>query len=174
MPVESGPTKLLPFSQLFRPGYMAYRRPEFRDFFEAHCIQLPLARGDALFFNPALFHAAGENRSAAIQRMANLLQVSSAFGRAMEAVDREAICRQLYPVIREMRAAGRLDDAATDAAIAAAAEGYAFPTNLDSDPPVGGLAPETQAALFRRALAEDWPPADFAAALTAQSARRRP
>jgi ectoine hydroxylase-related dioxygenase (phytanoyl-CoA dioxygenase family) len=174
MPVESGPTKLLPFSQLFRPGYMAYRRPEFREFFEAHCIQLPLAKGDALFFNPALFHAAGENRSAGIQRMANLLQVSSAFGRAMEAVDREAMCRQLYPAIRALRAAGRLDDAATDAAIAAAAEGYAFPTNLDTDPPLGGLAPETQAALFRRALAGDWSPADFEAALAAQAARRRP
>ena len=26
------------------------------------------------------------------------------------------------------------------------AEGYSFPTNLDSDPPKGGLAPETQQA----------------------------
>ncbi|MCX7645311.1 MAG: phytanoyl-CoA dioxygenase family protein [Rhodobacteraceae bacterium] len=173
MPVESGPTKLLPFSQRFGPGYLACRRPEFRDFFEAHCVQLPLARGDALFFNPALFHAAGENRSAGIQRMANLLQVSSAFGRAMEAVDREAMCRRLYPAIRALRAAGRLGAAETEAAIAAAAEGYAFPTNLDTDPPLGGLAPETQAALFRRALAEDWPPARFEAALAAQAARRR-
>jgi ectoine hydroxylase-related dioxygenase (phytanoyl-CoA dioxygenase family) len=77
MPVESGPTQLLPFSQLFPEGYMAYRRAEFRAFFETHAIQLPLAKGDAVFFNPALFHAAGENRSADIQRMANLLQVSS-------------------------------------------------------------------------------------------------
>jgi ectoine hydroxylase-related dioxygenase (phytanoyl-CoA dioxygenase family) len=173
MPVESGPTKLLPFSQLFRPGYMAYRREPFRAHFEAHCIQLPLARGDALFFNPALFHAAGENRSAGIERLANLLQVSSAFGRAMESVDREAMCRRLYPVIAGLLAEGRLAPAAADAAIAAAAEGYAFPTNLDSDPPLGGMAPESQAALFRRALAEGLAPADFEAALAAQSARRR-
>ena len=38
------------------------------------------------------------------------------------------------------------------AAIAATAEGYSFPTNLDTDPPEGGLAPETQQALFLRAL----------------------
>lgn len=173
MPVEAGPTKLLPFSQGFRPGYLACRRPEFRDFFEAHCVQLPLARGDAVFFNPALFHAGGENRTRDVQRMANLLQVSSAFGRAMEAVDREGMCRRLYPVLRRLCAEGRLDAAAAEAAIAAAAEGYAFPTNLDTDPPLGGLAPETQAALMRRALAGDWAPATFEDALAAQSARRR-
>jgi ectoine hydroxylase-related dioxygenase (phytanoyl-CoA dioxygenase family) len=60
MPLDSGPTKLLPFSQLYRPGYMAYRLDRFRTHFEDHCIQIPLEKGDALFFNPALFHAAGE------------------------------------------------------------------------------------------------------------------
>lgn len=174
MPVESGPTKLLPFSQAFRPGYLAYRDPAFADLFEQRCIQLPLAKGDALFFNPALFHAAGENRSAGIHRMANLLQVSSAFGRAMEAVDRTCMCRRLYPVLQRLRAEGRLDEARTRAAIAACAEGYAFPTNLDSDPPVGGLAPETQAALMMRALAEGLAPDRFGALLDAHAARRQP
>ncbi len=174
MPVESGPTKLLPFSQLYRPGYMAYRRADFRDFFEEHYIQLPLAKGDAVFFNPALFHAAGENRSADIHRMANLLQVSSAFGRAMESVDRDGMCRRLYPALRGLLDAGALSAAEGDAAIASAAEGYSFPTNLDSDPPVGGLAPETQAALFRRALDSGMPAADFEAELTRLAARRAP
>ena len=59
MGVESGPTKLLPFSQLFRAGYMAYHREDFRALFEARHIQMPLAKGDAVFFNPALFHAGG-------------------------------------------------------------------------------------------------------------------
>lgn len=174
MPVESGPTKLLPFSQLYRGGYMAYRREDFRDFFEARHVQVPLAKGDAVFFNPALFHAGGENRTADIQRMANLLQVSSAMGRAMEAIDREAMCRHLYPAIQALRSAGRLGEAESEAAIAAAAEGYSFPTNLDRDPPVGGLAPETQAALFRRALAADMTPEAFARELDAQSRRRQP
>lgn len=172
MAVESGPTKLLPFSQLFRAGYMAYHREDFRALFDARHIQMPLAKGDAVFFNPALFHAGGENRTEDVQRMANLLQVSSAMGRAMESIDREGMCRRLFPAIRALRAAGRLDDAETGAAIAAAAEGYAFPTNLDTDPPVGGLAPESQAALFRRALAAGMPEDEFGRALDAQSRRR--
>ena len=172
MPLESGPTKLLPFSQLFRPGYLAYRHAEFAEYFEAHCVQLPLSKGDALFFNPALFHGAGENRSADIHRMANLLQMSSPFGRAMEVVDRDGMCRKLYPVVQSLVAAGRLDEASKRAAIAASAEGYSFPTNLDTDPPVGGLAPETQAALFERALAEGMTPDQFNAALDAHGKRR--
>ncbi len=91
MPVESGPTMYLPYSHQFVPGYLAWRLPEFRDHFAQNYVQLPLAKGDAVFFNPALFHGAGTNVSADIQRVANLLQVSSAFGRAMEAVDRDLV-----------------------------------------------------------------------------------
>ena len=170
MPVESGPTKLLPFSQLYGPGYLAYRLPAFRDHFEANYVQLPLEKGDALFFNPALFHAGGQNRTADVQRMANLLQVSSPMGRAMEAVDRDAMARALYPVL----AAAGLDPAGRAAVIAASAEGYAFPTNLDSDPPVGGLAPETMAAMMARMLDDGAPAGDFGAALDAWAARRAP
>ncbi|WP_322033785.1 phytanoyl-CoA dioxygenase family protein [Paraburkholderia sp. J76] len=174
MPVESGPTKLLPYSQRYAEGYLAWRRADFREYFEAHCVQLPLAKGDALFFNPALFHAAGANRTADVQRMANLLQVSSAMGRAMEALDRTSMCEAVYPMLRERRLNGRPDDAAELAVIASCAEGYPFPTNLDRDPPVGGLAPESQQALMQRALHEDWEPARFAEALRAHDARRDP
>ncbi|MEM1063910.1 MAG: phytanoyl-CoA dioxygenase family protein [Pseudomonadota bacterium] len=174
MPVESGPTKILPFSQLFGPGYLLAGEPVYRERFEALCIQLPLAKGDAIFFSPALFHAAGENRSNSIRRMANLLQVSSAFGRAMESVDRSTMCRELYPALLALRVAGALDEAACDAAIAAAAEGYAFPTNLDTDPPLGGRAPESQAALMRRALSTEMPQDEFNAALAAREVVRAP
>ena len=57
----------------FAPGYFAYRKPEFAAWFDAHRVQLPLAKGDAAFFNPALFHAAGHNRTSAIRRIGNLL-----------------------------------------------------------------------------------------------------
>ncbi|MFT5626048.1 MAG: ectoine hydroxylase-related dioxygenase (phytanoyl-CoA dioxygenase family) [Lentimonas sp.] len=156
MPVESGPTKILPFSQLYRAGYAAWRREDFRALFEQRCIQLPLAKGDALFFNPALFHAAGANSSGDIHRMANLLQVSSAFGRAMETIDREKMCKLLYPHAVAAQSNCTLSMSDLSAAIAAAAEGYSFPTNLDRNPPKGGLAPETQQALFARAIAKDW------------------
>jgi ectoine hydroxylase-related dioxygenase (phytanoyl-CoA dioxygenase family) len=172
MPVESGPTKLLPFSQLYRAGYAAWRLPEFRALFEDRYVQLPLEKGDAVFFNPALFHAAGANRSEGIERFVNLLQVSSAFGRAMETVNRQAMCATLYPHVQAARAAGTLADDALTALIAATAEGYSFPTNLDRDPPVGGLAPETQAALFHRALSENMTPEAFSQALDALAARQ--
>src|SRR3954464_2529535 len=129
MPVVTGPTMYLPHSQKYAPGYVAFHRLEFTAYFDAHFVQLPLAKGDAAFFNPALFHGAGTNRSADVRRMANLLQVSSAFGRAMESVDRTAMCRVLYPVLRHHT--GNLENV-----IAASAEGYAFPTNLDIHQPV--------------------------------------
>ena len=174
MPVASGPTKLLPFSQLFPEGYMAYRRDDFRALFEARYVQLPLKKGDALFFNPALFHAAGENLTTDVQRMANLLQVSSALGRAMEAMDRAAMCAALYPALQALDAQSRMEPSAMRAAIAAAAEGYSFPTNLDRDPPVGGLAPESQAAMMTRMLGDGTSPEDFHAALEAYGGRRLP
>jgi len=154
MPIESGPTKLLPFSQAYRAGYAAWRRPDFRALFEERYVQVPLSKGDAIFFNPALFHAAGANTSADIHRMANLLQVSSAFGRAMESVDRQKMCGLLFPHAMKARQDGSLTQAELTAAIAASAEGYSFPTNLDLDPPKGGLAPESQHAFFIRALSE--------------------
>ena len=174
MPVESGPTKLLPFSQLFRPGYLAYRDPDFASVFEDMFVQVPLETGDALFFNPALFHAAGANTSTDIRRMANLLQVSSPLGRAMETLDRDAMTLAIYPVLAKLTADGTLDRAQIQAAIAACAEGYSFPTNLDTDPPVGGLAPETQAALTLRALDAGWSLDLLEAAIAEQTARRRP
>ncbi|MFE9643093.1 phytanoyl-CoA dioxygenase family protein [Streptomyces sp. NPDC006365] len=171
MPVESGPTMYLPHSQKYEPGYLAWRMPEFRAYFEARHVQLPLAKGDAVFFNPALFHAAGHNRSADVRRMANLLQVSSAFGRAMETVDREAVANAVYPVLLKRKAEGVRQDW-LDTVIAACAEGYPFPTNLDSDPPVDGLAPPSQADLVRRALGEDWTPERLRNALRAATERR--
>jgi len=48
-PVESGTTKLLPYSQRYLPGYMAALRPEFQAYFESHCVQLPLKKGDTVF-----------------------------------------------------------------------------------------------------------------------------
>jgi ectoine hydroxylase-related dioxygenase (phytanoyl-CoA dioxygenase family) len=172
MPVVSGPTQYLPHSQKYPLGYLAWRRPEVRAYFEANFVQLPLAKGDAAFFNPALFHAAGTNHSTDIRRMANLLQVSSAFGRAMESVDRERVSAAVFPALLAAKAAGA-GDAALANAVAAAAEGYSFPTNLDRDQPVGGLAPETQAELLARAVQEGWERDALAKELGAYAERRR-
>ncbi|MEU0114436.1 phytanoyl-CoA dioxygenase family protein [Streptomyces bobili] len=171
MPVESGPTMYLPHSQKYGPGYLAWRLPEFQAYFEERHVQLPLAQGDAVFFNPALFHSAGTNRSAGIRRTANLLQVSSAFGRAMETVDREAVTNAVYPVLLK-RAADGAGTAWLERVVAASAEGYPFPTNLDSDPPADGLAPPSPADTVRRALREAWTPEALRDALRAGARRR--
>jgi len=171
MPVETGPTMYLPHSQKYPPGYVAFHQPEFTGYFDRHYVQLPLAKGDAAFFNPALFHGAGTNRSADVRRMANLLQVSSAFGRAMERVDRVAMSLALHPVLARRKAAGAGERELRNV-VAASAEGYAFPTNLDRDQPVGGLAPQTQAELLWRALRDGWEPDAFAGALRAHTERR--
>lgn len=172
MPVESGPTLYLPYSQTYVPGYIAWRKPEFETYFAGRHIQLPLQKGDAVFFNPALFHAAGSNRTKDVRRMANLLQISSAYGRAMESVDRARMSATLYPALRTLKTSGGLSEQQTANAVAACAEGYSFPTNLDRDPPIDGLAPETQAQLMLRALAEGWTPEAFGKALAEQARRR--
>ncbi|HEX8049570.1 phytanoyl-CoA dioxygenase family protein [Rhizobium sp.] len=172
MPLESGPTLFLPNSQTYVPGYLALKRQEFRDYFDRNHVQLPLEKGDVVFFNPALFHAAGTNRSANIKRVANLLQVSSAFGRAMETVNRERMSAHLFPALKALKAAGKLSDAEVSNAIASCAEGYSFPTNLDRDPPVGGLAPKTQAQLLHEALTEGWSDEAFTKALAEQAEKK--
>lgn len=173
MPVETGPTLYLPHSHKHPAGYVAFHQPEFRAYFDDHHVQLPLQKGDAAFFNPALFHGAGTNRTADVRRMANLLQVSSAFGRAMESVDRTAMSEALFPVLARRWAEGE-DERALRNVVAASAEGYAFPTNLDADQPVGGLAPPSQADVVLRALDEGWDVQRLADALRAQDARRLP
>ncbi|MGI8457769.1 MAG: phytanoyl-CoA dioxygenase family protein [Propionibacteriaceae bacterium] len=172
MPVESGPTMYLPYSQQYAPGYLAWRRPEFAEFFAGRHVQLPLATGDAAFFNPALFHGAGTNVSTDIQRMANLLQISSAFGRAMETVDRTKISKAIYPALRARLAAGA-DPAMISNAIACAADGYPFPSNLDLDANVDGLTPLAQTALLEQALAQDWSSARVGESLDAYASRHR-
>ena len=98
MPVETGPTMYLPHSQKYPAGLPrlppagVHRRTSTSTTCSCRC-----DKGDAAFFNPALFHGAGTNRSADVRRMANLLQVSSAFGRAMETVDRAAIVPGALP-----------------------------------------------------------------------------
>jgi len=176
MPVESGPTLYLPHSQKYELGYLAYWLPEFQDHFVAHHIQLPLEAGDLVWFNPALFHAAGSNHTGVdglepVQRMANLLQVSSAFGRAMETIDRARVVEAIYPSL--LRRTGEWSTQSLGRVVAAAAEGYAFPANLDRAQPVDGMAPPTQADLVAAALTAGDPVEVLRERLEAQVATTR-
>ena len=155
----------------FLGGYIAFYRQEFIDYFATVQVQVPLRKGDAVFFNPALMHGAGANTSTDIRRMANLLQISSPFGRAMESLDRTAMVRAIYPSLLAMKAAGRSDRDLLNA-VNATAEGYAFPTNLDKDQPIGSLAPPSQVDTVLAALADGLTPEDLDIALAAQIERR--
>lgn len=171
MPLPTGPTLFLPHSQRYAPGYVAWQLPEFKAYFTEHLVQLPLQAGDVVFFSPAIHHAAGENVTADVHRLANLLQVSSAMGRAMETVDRERTSLAVYPALVRAKAAGMRPNGLRNA-IAASAEGYAFPTDLDLDQPSGSASPPAQADLVVEALEDGWTDAQLASALAAMATRK--
>lgn len=161
MPIESGPTWLLPFSQQFEAGYLAYRRTEFQAYFEQRFVAVPLRMGDGIFFNPALFHAAGANRTENVSRAANLVQVSCAFGKAMEMVDSVAVVERCWDHIIQLHESSTSSDGEgsleVSSLIQAIADGYPFPTNLDRRPPApNGLAPASEQDVLRRGLKEKW------------------
>lgn len=173
MPLESGPTLYLPYSHQYREGYIAFQRAEFQHYFSEHRAQLPLNKGDMVFFNPALMHAAGENRSKDIYRMANLLQVSSAFGVPIESVNTARMLKTLYPELLAIHSNEALSVRQLDNIIATASKGYAFPTNLDTDPPIGGLAPQSQNELIHEALTQALSVDAFIEQLEAQQLRKQ-
>ena len=172
MPLESGPTMLLPYSQRFLEGYVAYNRADYQDYFAEHHVQLPLEKGDLLFFNPAVMHGAGDNVSSDIYRMANLLQIGSAFGRSIETVDRSAMAVAVYPALMAAKSSGMSAQGCANV-IASAAEGYAFPTNLDLDTPTpGSMVPLSPAELMQNALDAGKSPEDWTAEVAEIDARR--
>ncbi|RMJ21055.1 Phytanoyl-CoA dioxygenase family protein [Aspergillus sp. HF37] len=172
MPPRSGPTRFLPFSQLYPPGYLAYRRLEFREFFAEKYVAVPLALGDGVFFNPAVVHAAGANELSTtagstklgegegqeFHRKANLLQISSGFGKAMESVDSVPLVDAVWNIlVDKYTLSGRRLTPELTCFVRAVADGYPFPTNLDKRPPApSGMAPESEQEIVFRGLAEGW------------------
>lgn len=173
MPLESGPTQVLPFSQQFLPGYLATERADCIALFKKHHVQLPLHKGDMLFFNPALMHAAGENRTRDVERFANLLQVGSIYGRTMELLDRSRMSVALYPVLHHLARHENWADRQVQQVIEACSEAYPFPANMELQPPVNGLAPVSQQQLMAQSLAENCPAEEFARRIAAQEALKR-
>ncbi|MEM6529681.1 MAG: phytanoyl-CoA dioxygenase family protein, partial [Chloroflexota bacterium] len=126
IPIEMGPTVLLPYSHQYQPGYLAYTRPEFNDWFQQNRSQLPLDKGDMVYFSPALFHGAGENVTKN-DRLANLIQISSAFGRTMETINNHEMIAAVYPALLARVEAGSVADDVVENTIASVADGYSFP-----------------------------------------------
>ena len=144
MPLETGPTLYLPYSQHFAEGYLAFNRSEYQHYFNENRSQLALKKGDMVFFNPALMHAAGENITTDQFRLANLLQVSSPFGRSIESLDFINLVKQTYPTLLDLKNQKTLTERQLNNVVCACTDGYPFPTNLDTDLPTNGLAPKSQ------------------------------
>ena len=135
MPLSTGPTRFMPFSQQFEKGYIAVRDATYIDYVKTRMVQLELEKGDAVFFNPATFHQPGVNLTE-IERVANLLQVSSAFGRSMESCDRLGMVKSVWPVLKRWHKeiqSGRTTkhQAQLDALIAATCSDYGYPKVFD-------------------------------------------
>jgi len=98
--------------------------------------------------------------------MVNLIQAASPLARAMESIDRTAMARAIYPHL------AKLSKGQARLVISMTADGYSFPTNLDTDPPLYGLAPETHQDIMRRALEEGWIQEQLDQALLERNAKR--
>lgn len=114
------------------------------------------------------------------RRVANLLQVSSPFGKPMETVDSLPLVESTWDLLvqRYQTAGKRIADPDLDpqqssleareirAFIQAVAEGYPFPTNLDRRPPApSGMAPESEQDIVLRGLEAGWSRKEVVAAL---------
>ena len=173
IPLDSGPTQLLPFSHQYDLGYLAWRDPAFIEYFKEHHVQLPMEKGDAIFFNPALFHAGGENKTKNINRSVNLLQISSAFSKTMETVDLYKIILNIYPRLLELYKNDLIEARDLDTILTASCDAYSFPTNLDTDSPLGSMAPQTAKDLSHEALIQNWNYSKFKEKLLEHKIRRQ-
>ena len=133
MPLASGPTMVLPYSQQYELGYLAWRDNECTDFFNDNAVQNQMNKGDGIFFNPALLHGAGSNTTKDFHRIGNLLQISSPFGKTMERIDYLKIINRIYPLLLEHSINKTLSEKLIENVLVCATDGYAFPTNLDND-----------------------------------------
>ena len=88
-------------------------------------------------------------------------------------VDRSRITLAVYDDLKALLAAGTLTAREADTVVAATAEGYPFPANLDIDSPLSGMAPPSQQDVLRQALAEGWAVARLRREIADQNGRKR-
>ena len=171
MPLETGPTLYLPYLADLRARLSGLAQAGIHEPISTeHRIQLPLEKGDAVFFNPALFHAAGSNRTGDVKRIANLLQVSSAYGRAMESVDRTRMSAALYPALLAL--GNELSAGGVRQRRRRLRGGLFLPHQSRSRPAARRPRAGDAGPAHAKALAEKWPAAEFGNALAKQAERR--
>ena len=119
------------------------------------------------------YSAAGPNAEMT-DRIANLLQISSAFGKAMESIDRVKMTKLIYPVLLEKKKKNQLREDKVRIIGASVNDSYSFPTTLDTDSPTENSVPETVQSLMERALRNKWPVEKFCLKLDEAVKRRLP
>lgn len=139
MSIECGPTRFAPYTQQFQKGYMTLENQEYTDYVDSRMVQLPLMKGDAVFFNPACLHQPGQNTSGR-PRVANLLQISACWGTPMETTNKLVTAKSLWPTIRkwferagdnETGIPGTVHPLQIDALIQAACDDFGYPAKFD-------------------------------------------
>ena len=152
MPVESGPTMYLPHSQKYRPGYIAYHPPSSSSTSARITSSCRWTRGTRR----------SSTRPCSTGPERTVRPASSGWPTCCRCLRRSAGPWRAWTRSRSARRCSALKalgvggDRAVRNLITVAAEGYPFPTNLDRDQPIGGMAPQTQAELLGQAVAEDW------------------
>lgn len=168
---DMGPLRFLPFSQSYQHGYVAINLPDFQEFFTQNAISLPLKKGDAVFFNPAVYHSNAANETADNLQF-NHLQISSAFSRTMEKVNRIGLCEKIYP---SLLSAWQRRDISREEVVAAAtvcADGYPFQRNLWQTSNIGPKKPKSQLELLLNGLERGLKRESFLRELTAAEASK--
>lgn len=90
----------------------------------------------------------------------------------MEVVNRTRLTLAIYETLLKAMKTPCWTEQKTQHVIAASAEGYPFPANLDFDQPVGGAWPQTQADLMAEAVAKQWPFERLAREVEAQARQK--
>ena len=156
MPVESGPTRLLPFSHQYELGFMAYRDPPSTSTSPTTSCSYP---------SPAETASSSTTRSSTPR--ATTARAMSCAWPTWSRCPRRSASRwrrstprhhlpACYPQLVRLHEEQGFS-AEVEALMTIAAEGYPFPANIDVTPPIGGLAPPSQLDLLRQALVEQWP-----------------
>ena len=145
MPLQCGPTRFGLFTQQFQKGYMVLENPKYIDHVAGCMAQLPLEKGDAVFFNPACLHQPGMNETSS-PRVANLLQVSACWGTPMEKINKLDMTKSVWPVFKRWASESKINGGASgedrdrkhplqlEALITATCDDFGYPRDFDTMP----------------------------------------
>ena len=143
MNFENGGTRIYSGSQKSFVENFNLTEKEVESLFCKNAICPNLNIGDVLFLNSSLLHAGGVNKTSE-DRIALLIQASSAFGIPMEQNDYNLIHDVIFENVCELYKEGKLAFEDGIRAIRNSSSSYLFPVNFDEISPRHGILPFTQ------------------------------